>query len=449
LSDSAKRPEKGREPESPARVETEGTRPFRTSFERRRGFSLRNFRTFESLTNSAYRFYFFGMAGQWASMNMQMVTRSLLLYRLTGSGAMLGLMSLANAVPTLLLALFGGALADRVPKKLVIQIGQLASALISFSVAITLTTGYLSAEHAGSWWILMANSVLQGVVMALMMPSRQAIIPEVVRPHQVMNAVALNSLGMNTLRLIAPAIAGFIIDAFDFEAIFYAMTGLYLMAVVLTSFMQTKTPTTTVRVYRSNALRDIKEGLAYIVHNRIILSVLLLTLIIIVLSMPYQMMMPIFADDILKVGATGMGLLMSVSGVGAMVGSLLVASLPNRKRGVVLLLSSIVLGVGLAVFAFSRSMTLSLGTMIIVGLGQAGRQTLASTLLQSYSEEAYLGRVMSINMMDMGISSLGTFFTGILADSIGADKAIGGFAIGLVLIAVVSLFLFKRITRLD
>ena len=420
---------------------------------RGRRFSLKNFRTFESLSNSAYRFYFFGMAGQWASMNMQMVTRSLLLYRLTGSASILGLMSLANALPTIILSLFGGALADRIAKKTVIQAGQIASALVAFSVAIALTTGYLSAEHAGSWWILMVNSVLQGSIMALMMPSRQAIIPEVVKPGQVMNAVALNSLGMNTLRLVAPALAGFLIDAFDFAAIFYAMTGLYLIAVVLTSFLPSRTPAAAAGAIRTRpattALGDIKEGLKYIWKDATILSVLVLTLVIIVLSMPYQMMMPIFADDILKVGATGMGLLMSISGIGAMAGSLIVASLPNRKRGVVLLLSSVILGLGLAAFAFSRSMPLSLGIMIFVGLGQAGRQTLGSTLLQSYSQEAFLGRVMSINMMDMGISNLGTFLAGVLADTIGAPLAIGGFAAALVVISLLSLVFLRRITRLD
>lgn len=417
---------------------------------RRGRISFSSIRTFDSLKNSAYRFYFFGMAGQWASMNMQMVARSMLIYRLTGSGAILGLMSLANAIPTLLLSLFGGALADRINKKAVIQIGQIASALVAFSVAITLTTGYLSADHPGSWWILMVNSLCQGTIMALMMPSRQAIIPEVVKTDQVMNAVALNSLGMNTLRLVAPAVAGFLIDLFNFQAVFYAMTGLYLLAVVFTSFIPSKfTKRQKAAWSRTATLTDIKEGLRYIWHDRTILVILLFTLVVIVLSMPYQMMMPIFADDILKVGATGMGVLMSVSGIGAMVGSLIIASLPNKRRGTMLLLSSLLLGVALASFAFSRSMPLSLGIMVFVGLGQAGRQTLGSTLLQSYSEEAYLGRVMSINMMDMGLSSLGTFFAGVLADRIGADWAIGGMGMILATASLVSFVFLVRIRRLQ
>ncbi|MBI4188326.1 MAG: MFS transporter [Chloroflexi bacterium] len=408
--------------------------------------SLRNLKTFASLKNPAYRFYFLGMVGQWGSMNMQQVTRSLLIYRLTGSATILGLMSLANALPMIVLSLFGGVIADRVQKKRVIQLGQAGAAIVAFSVAITLTTGYLSPEHPGSWWVLIVNSVLQGTIWALMQPSRQAIIPEIVSQEQVMNAVALNSLGMNTLRLLAPALAGFLIDAFDFQAVFYAMTGLYMSAVFFTSFIPA-TGTTSVR--GAGAMSAIKDGLKYISHETTILAVIVFTLVVVVLSMPYQMMMPIFADDILNVGATGMGVLMSLSGVGAMTGSLILASLPNKRRGAILIVSSILLGLALVAFSISRSWPLSLVIMVFVGLGQSGRMTLGTTLLQSYADSAYLGRVMSVNMIDMGLSSLGTFAAGLLAESFGAPRAIGSFALILVLLCTLTLVFIPRLRKLN
>jgi len=414
-------------------------------------FSLRNLRTFDSLKNGNYRFYFFGMVGQWGAMNMQMVSKSMLLYRLTGSATLLGVMALASAIPQILFSLFGGAIADRVSKKMILQIGQLASAAVSLSVGLCLTTGYLSAENPGSSWVLIAQSALQGSIMALMMPSRSAIIPEIVGTSQVMNAMALNSLGMNTLRLLAPAAAGFLIDFAGFEAIFYSMSGLYLFSVVLTSFIRENRTGSISDGFgrRTSTIEDIKEGLKYIWHERPVFAVLAFTLVVVLLSMPYQMLMPIFADDILKVGATGMGLLMSVSGVGAMAGSLVIASLPNKKRGVLLLGSSLVLGVALAAFAFSRSMSLSLGIMAFVGIGQAGRMTLGTTLLQSYADERYFGRVMSINMLDMGLSSLGTFAAGILAEDLGAALAIGGFAGVLALASFLALIFLARIRQLN
>ena len=413
---------------------------------RRGGISLRNLKTFDSLKNSAYRFYFLGMVGHWGSMNMHMVTRSLLVYRLTGSAALLGFMALANAIPQVTLSFFGGAIADRVPKKRVVQAGQIGLAVVALSVAILLTTGYISPQHPGSWWVLIVDAVIQGTIMAFMMPARQALIPEIVGREQVMNAVALNSLGMGTLRFLAPAAAGFLIDTIGFEAVYYTKTGLYLSAVFFTSFIPT-TSTTTVR--GGSMLADIQGGLQYMWREPAILAVLTLTLVTVVLSMPYMMLMPIFTEDILKVGATGLGVLMSLSGVGAMAGSLVLASLPNKKRGVMLLASSLVLGLGLAVFAFSGSWHLSLGLMVFIGLGQAGRQTLGSTLLQSYTDAAYLGRVMSINMMDMGLSSLGTFFAGLLAENIGAQWAIGGFAMVLVLLMILTLIFIPRIRKLD
>ncbi len=377
---------------------------------------------------------------------MQMVTRSLLIYRLTGSAALLGLMALAMALPMLTLSLLGGAIADRMQKKEVLQVGQIAAAVNALSVAIALTTGYLSPENPGSWWILIVNSVLQGTIFALMMPARQAIIPEIVGTKQIMNAVALNALGMNTLRMVTPALAGFVIDTFGFEAIFYTMTGLYVTAVIFTSFIPL---TKALPVRASKALSDIAEGLKYVWHKTTIFLIVGFAMMVIILSMPYQMMMPIFADDILMVGATGMGLLLSVSGVGAMVGSLTLASLPSKKRGVMLLASGLILGVALAGFAFSFSMPLSMSLMVLVGLGQAGRMTLGMTLLQSYVDAEYLGRVMSINMLDMGLSQLASFFTSLLVESIGVQWAIGGFAMVLSFLSILALVFVPRIRELD
>lgn len=196
-------------------------------------------------------------------------------------------------------------------------------------------------------------------------------------------------------------------------------------------------------------LRDLQESFGYVRKEPTIWAILLFTLVVVLLSMPYQMMMPIFADDILKVGATGMGVLMSMSGIGAMAGALALASVPSRRRGLLMIISGLVLGVALVGFSFSRVLPLALVLMVFIGIGQSGRQTLGSTLLQSYSHPDYLGRVMSFNMMDMGLSSLGTFFAGILAENIGAQWSIGGFAILLVILSILALGFLPRIRKLE
>ncbi len=410
------------------------------------GFSLRNLKTFSSFKNPVYRLYYGGMMGEMAAMNMQIVVRSLLIYRLTNSPAILGAMSLAFAVPMLSLSLFGGVIADRVQKKYVMLIGQAASAVLSLGIALALALGYLSAEKSGSWWILVVSAVLQGIIMALVMPSRQAILPEIVGGEQLMNAISLSSMGTSILRLFAPALSGFLVDAIGFEAVYYTTTGLYLVAVGFIALLPL-TSTTTIR--GSSAWTGMKEGINYLRRETTLLFVLGFTLVTTVLSMPYQQMMPIFTDDILKVGASGLGVLMSVSGAGSMVGSFVLASLPNKKRGLMLLISSTFLGVALASFSFSTSWPLSLGLVVFVGLGQMGQMTLGNTLLQYYVADEYLGRVMSILMMQFGLMSLGTFVAGLLAEALGVQWAVGGFAMCLVFLSVLALVLLPRIRNLD
>ena len=254
------------------------------------GFSLGKLRTFSSFKNPVYRIYYGGMIGQMAAMNMQNLARSLLIYRITNSPGILGIMSFANAVPMLIFSLYGGVIADRVQKKYVLLIGQAISAVISLVVAIALHTGYMSTENSESWWILIVTSVIQGATMGLMMPSRQAIISEIVNEEELMNAISLNTMGMNTLQIIAPAITGFLIDAIGFAAVYYAMTGTYLLAVV---FFILLPKTSTMATVTTRAIDNIKEGLQYVRHDKPIFLVLMFSLIVVLLSMPYGMLMPI------------------------------------------------------------------------------------------------------------------------------------------------------------
>jgi len=281
--------------------------------------------------------------------------------------------------------------------------------------------------------------------MGLIMPSREAIIREIVNTEQLLNAVSLNTMGMNAMRLFSPALTGILIDTFDFKAVYYTMTGLYLTAVVFMIFLPRTSRTST----GGSTIAGIKEGFRYIRHQTTILFVLGFLLLGIVLSMPYTLLMPIFCDDILKVGATGMGILMSVSGIGAVAGSLTLASLPNKKRGLMMLGSSLLLSLALVGFSFSSSWNISLALIVFVGLGQAGQMTLAGTLIQYYVDPEYLGRVMSILMMQFGLISFGTFAAGLLAEAVGVQWAVGGFAMGLVFLSILALTLISHIRKLE
>jgi MFS family permease len=406
----------------------------------------RHLKTFDSFKNPAYRMFFLGMIGQWSSFSMEMVARTYLTYEITDSPAMLGFMSLANAAPMLALSLFGGAIADRLPKKQLIQVSQIAMAMVFMGTGIAVSVGYLNAEHPNSWWVLMVGGVVMGAILALAMPSRQAIIPELIEREKIMNAISLNTLGMSVFQLAGPAIAGYVIEGFGYATTYYIMAALNAVAVIFTSFLPKTTPS---RSQRTNILTDISQGFNYIVGHRMILILLLFMVASVLLSMPFQMLMPIFAKDILKVGVAGQGTLMSLSGLGALVASLTMASMPSKRKGITFLLSNVLMGVALVVFAFSVSWPLSLGMMAIVGMGRIGNNTAGTALLQSHTEPEYLGRVMSIMMLNFGLSSLGTFFAGILAQSISAQWAIGSFALLLIVISITTIIFIPRLRQVD
>jgi len=410
-------------------------------------FSLRGLKTFESFKVSIFRIYYGSMLGQWVSMSMQMMARSLLVYRITGSGAILGVMALAQAVPQLLIGLLGGAIADRIQKKYIIVVSQTFTGVISLSVALTVSTGYLGEENPGSWWVLLVTAVGQGIVMGFMMPARMAIIPEIVGEERVMNAVSLTMMAQTVFRLIGPALAGFLIDAYSFASVYFIITGMFAVSTVFAIFLPL-TGRTRARE-RGNPLKDMVEGLRYIRRETVFALIVLFGMCHMISGMPYMQLLPIFTEDILKVGASGMGLLMTVSGTGALVGSLILASMPNKKRGLLLLFSGIVMSAPLIVFSFSGWWYLSLLMMPLIGMGPTMHGALTGTLIQYYADPDYRGRMQSFVTMGSGLASLGTFIAGVLSDSIGVQWSVGAMAIFLTIVTILYFIFAHQITRLE
>ena len=435
------------------------------------------FRAIASLTVPAYRLYFLFVLGQMGAMNMQMMARSWYVYELSktpgtndGSVTMLGAVALANAVPMLTLSLFGGVLADRVPKKQVLIIGQIASAVITVGVAASISLGSITV------WHLLIASFLQGIVMALMMPARQAIIPELVGANMITNAVALNGAAMNLLRLMGPALAGFLIALWDIEGVYYIMAILYASGVVMLMGLPLSGA---VALRGSGVLKQVGEGFTYIRHNSAVLILLTFALFSFVLSMPYMFLLPAFTDTILTVDPSRLsfftslplvgtlfdtldessarqGLLISISGIGALIGSVFVATMEDKKRGLWLLISMWVMAASLIVFSFTSSYLIAFLVFIPLGFAQSGRMALSNTLAQVYSDDEHRGRVMSIYMLNWAMTNLGVFFVGVLADVVGtqggfsgAQWAVGGSAILLLLVTAFFTFFVKRLRELD
>ena len=414
--------------------------------------SWRNLRTFTSFKYPAFRLFYGAVIGQMAAMNMQMVARALLVYELTGSGFALSIMALGNAAPMLFFSLFGGVIADRVEKKYVLLLGQAASAVVSLAVAFTLMTGLMSEERSGSWLLLVVAALVQGTIMGLMMPSRQAMIADIVGQEELMNAVALNTFGMNAMRLLAPVPVGFIIYFMGYDAVYFVMTAMYIVAVIFIALMP---KSGVVSLRGRGAIRDVADGLRYVKGERTILMVLAVIFVVTLLSMPYMMLLPALTEDVLGIDERGYGFLLMMSGVGAMIGSIVLASLPNKKRGLMLILGSLVLGIALVGMFFSASwmpgyaLPLAFGFIFFVGIGQTARMTLGNTLLQYYVQDEYRGRVMSLMMMEFGLTSFGVVFAGIMTDLIGVQWAVGGMAILLIGFSAYAILFMPRIRRLD
>jgi MFS family permease len=411
----------------------------------------------------AYRIYFAALLMQMAAMNMQLVARSWFIYELTGSAVMLGVIGLGNALPMLTISLFGGVLADRMGKKTILVAGQSASALVALGIAVSITVGTISWVH------LFVASLLQGLVMSLMMPARQAFIHELVGGETLMNAIALNVAAMNFIRLMAPAFAGFFIALWSIEGVYYIMTFLYFIGFLFAARLPKIGP---VQLKKTGTIQDLKEGLRYIGDNEDVLAVLILTLVATILSMPYIFLLPIFTKDIFFVdvsvfgnlttwpvigslltslgeSSARQGLLISISGIGALAGSLMLASMTGRKRGLVFLLSLLLAAVSLVCFSITDSYLIALITFIPLGFGHAGRMALSNTLLQSRTDDLHRGRVMSVYMMNWGITMIGVFFVSILADIIGARWAVGGSAGLLVLVTIYDLSFTPRVRGLE
>jgi len=399
-------------------------------------------KTFESFKVPAYRIYYGSMVGNWFAQSMAMMVRSLLILRLTDSAMAIGLMSLALAIPSLLISLLGGALADRFPKKFILIGSRGGLALISLGVAFALYTGFLSSENPGSWMLLIAAAALEGVINGFLMPVNMAIIPEIVDHGRVMNAISLSMMGQNVFRLASPILAGWIIDAFGFADIYFTMTGMYFLATAILIFL----PLTGRQTYRgSGAIGDIVNGFRYIKREKIIMVVVIFTVCHVISGQPFNQLLPVFTEKILNVSATKLGTLLAVSSIGSLISSISMASLPNKKRGLLLLLSGVIMGGALVVFSFSRWWSLSLGLMPLVAMGQTLHGTLTSTIIQTNVSPDYRGRMQSFNTMSSGLSSLGTFFAGALSGAIGIQWSIAGLAIFLI---VVSAFLIIKVPEL-
>jgi predicted MFS family arabinose efflux permease len=286
---------------------------------------------------------------------------------------------------------------------------------------------------------------LSGIIWAFSLPARQAIIPELVEKHRIMNAVAVSSGAMHLSRVVFPALGGLLMSTLGVACAYYVVVVCYIAA----AYLLLRVPAAGGAAVEANASMGfhLAEGLNYIRRSPVLVALLLMAVVPILFGMPYQMLMPVFAEDVLDVGARGLGFLMAAVGLGALVGSFLVASLGDfRHKGLLLFGSVLLFGVTLILFALSTNFYLSLLILLFVGVVNTAYLSINNTLLQMNSEDRVRGRVMSIFVMTFGLVGVGVLLVGELAEhlDVSLGVAIGG---GLVLLFTLAMALWRPILR--
>lgn len=384
---------------------------------------------FLALDQEGFRHLWLGMLPGTMAMQMGMITTGYVAYDISGSAASVGFVSLGSGVPMLLLGLAGGVVADRFPKRNVLLLTQALIGIAATINAILVITGIVQI------WHLMLVAAIQGVGFAFNMPSRQAFIGQLVSRERLMNAVALNNAGMNFCRVIGPSIAGALI-----AVPFVGAGGVYaimacMYAYVVLSLLRIQDRGRPLGSVRPPPLDSLREGLRYIRGNGVVSTLLALAFVPVLLGMPYQQLMPVFAEDVFNVGPSALGLLLTFNGIGALAGSLVIAGLTAfPRKGLLQMMLGIAFGLSLAVFAFSRSFHIGLASLIVIGFVSSGYQALNSTLVMNNADPEYHGRVMSVYMLTFSAMPLAVVPYGALADAFTAPVTIG---IGALLLAAI------------
>ncbi len=377
-----------------------------------------------ALRHRNYRLFFGGqlisLTGTW----MQMVAQSWLVYRLTGSAVLLGFVGFSGQIPVFLLAPLGGSVPDRLNRRRILVATQTTSMLLAFLLAALTLTGYVEV-----WHVFVLASLL-GITNAFDIPTRQAFVVDMVGKEDLINAIALNSSMINGARIVGPAMAGVLLDVLGEGWCFFA-NGVSFLAVIAGLLLMSMTPQTPVPLPGS-ALASIIEGFRYVKHTRPIRALLLLLGLVSLMGMPYAVLMPIFADQILHGGARGLGLLLGATGLGALAGSLILAAKSGiHGLGRWVALAALGFGVSLVLFSLSRSFWLSAALLLPVGFCMIIEMASSNTLIQTLVSDELRGRVMAVySMMFMGMAPFGALLAGSLAHSLGAPAtvALGGLA---------------------
>lgn len=391
-------------------------------------------RTFGSLEFPQFRVLWFGMLFSIGAMQIDLVARAWLAYDLSGSGLALGIVTASRGLPQLILAPFGGVAADRFDKRRLLVYSQSAVFALASVNALLVVTGVVEV------WHLAVLGLLQGFTTPFTMPTRTALVPDLVPEDQIPNALALESTGRNINRIVSPALAGVLL-AIRPGLAFVAIAVVYGLAVLtLYSLPRGLKGVSS----KKGAFGDVADGFRYIFARSALFALIALAFIPILLGMPFQSLLPVFQKDVLDISESQLGIMYTAVGVGAIVGSIVVAYLASSRHiGRMQMACGIIFGLTLALFAMSSSYTLSMVLLVIVGFFSTGYLTFNRMLVAMHSERAVFGRVMAIYGMTWSLMPIALLPFGALVDVFGVQAVVGSAGIAVAIIVAVAAIAFS------
>ncbi len=373
---------------------------------------------FSSLKVKNFRLYWAGMLISLVGTWIQTVAQSWLVFQLTNSAFLLGLVGFLGSFPIFLLSLFGGVLADRVNKRDILLFTQNAFMILAFALAILTQLKIITPYQ------IMAIAFLNGIVMAFDGPARQSMVAELVGKQHILNAIALNSAAFNSARIIGPALAGIFIASIGMSGCFF-VNGISFFGVIaaLLFIKDHKAPK---RSNENHILKDLTQGLEYIYKEKVILILILMVGVTSLFGISYVILMPVFANHVLDSGVKGLAMLMSAAGIGALAAALILARMTDFKhKGRLIIYSTIIFSSGLILLSLAKTYIFAIITLVIIGWSSVTAISLINNSLQVLVPDNFRGRIMSAFMFTFaGVMPFGNLFAGSLAQSIGVSQTI-------------------------
>lgn len=371
---------------------------------------------FIAVSHANFRWFWLNTAFWSAGIWMEMTVLGWLVLELTDSPLLLGLVMASRGIPLLLFGSFSGVLADRMDRRWLQAASQLAVGIFSLLMGILISTGVIQV------WHVVTITVLSGTARTISLPARQAFLYDIVGRDNLLNGIAMNRIAQDATRIIGPALGGGLIVLIGTAGCFYIMGVSFILGSAVL-FLIRSVPR--LSVTSTSAWQNLIDGLRYVKSNRTVLLILSIEIVTDTFAFSYYTMLPVFARDILGVGAPGLGFMMSASGVGALLGLVVVAMLGNyTHKGWLLLGSSMAFGGALILFSISPWYPLSLVLLAAAGAAGSMYDTAVATLLQVIVTEEMRGRVMGIYVLTWGMSPVGSAQAGAVASLFGVNAAV-------------------------